>query len=114
MIYDKWVAAFETGDPELLASIHHDDYEAVFHSSGKVMTKADMLAPDAIAWIRTMTAENQRCLYENEDILVVHSFVTYASGDQDALMAVYLKKDCLLYTSPSPRDRTRSRMPSSA
>ena len=24
------------------------------------------------------------------------------------------KLDCLLYTSPSPRDRTRSRMPSSA
>ena len=24
------------------------------------------------------------------------------------------KKICLLYTSPSPRDRTRSRMPSSA
>ena len=26
----------------------------------------------------------------------------------------YLAKPCLLYTSPSPRDRTRSRMPSSA
>ena len=25
-----------------------------------------------------------------------------------------LTKSCLLYTSPSPRDRTRSRMPSSA
>ena len=25
-----------------------------------------------------------------------------------------LDKGCLLYTSPSPRDRTRSRMPSSA
>ena len=25
-----------------------------------------------------------------------------------------LNNDCLLYTSPSPRDRTRSRMPSSA
>ena len=25
-----------------------------------------------------------------------------------------LMNDCLLYTSPSPRDRTRSRMPSSA
>ena len=24
------------------------------------------------------------------------------------------RMDCLLYTSPSPRDRTRSRMPSSA
>ena len=28
--------------------------------------------------------------------------------------AVVKDKDCLLYTSPSPRDRTRSRMPSSA
>ena len=27
---------------------------------------------------------------------------------------VVLCGDCLLYTSPSPRDRTRSRMPSSA
>ena len=26
----------------------------------------------------------------------------------------YLPAPCLLYTSPSPRDRTRSRMPSSA
>ena len=26
----------------------------------------------------------------------------------------FLNKNCLLYTSPSPRDRTRSRMPSSA
>src|SRR5664280_1044043 len=26
----------------------------------------------------------------------------------------YHHQDCLLYTSPSPRDRTRSRMPSSA
>ena len=27
---------------------------------------------------------------------------------------VVVPEDCLLYTSPSPRDRTRSRMPSSA
>ena len=26
----------------------------------------------------------------------------------------YLPKDCLLYTSPSPRDKRQSRMPSSA
>ena len=35
--------------------------------------------------------------------------------DQEAKIADGLKeKICLLYTSPSPRDRTRSRMPSSA
>ena len=34
---------------------------------------------------------------------------------QTSLTAYYdLFADCLLYTSPSPRDRTRSRMPSSA
>ena len=27
---------------------------------------------------------------------------------------IYVFRACLLYTSPSPRDRTRSRMPSSA
>ena len=27
---------------------------------------------------------------------------------------IHTQADCLLYTSPSPRDRTRSRMPSSA
>ena len=29
-------------------------------------------------------------------------------------IAEEMRYDCLLYTSPSPRDRTRSRMPSSA
>ena len=34
----------------------------------------------------------------------------------DDMGAILLEQinDCLLYTSPSPRDRTRSRMPSSA
>ena len=31
-----------------------------------------------------------------------------------AIGKVGQNRDCLLYTSPSPRDRTRSRMPSSA
>ena len=33
---------------------------------------------------------------------------TCSSGD------IRIDKDCLLYTSPSPRDRQKSRMPSSA
>ena len=41
------------------------------------------------------------------------------STDNDAVMASYslgisLNTSCLLYTSPSPRDRQKSRMPSSA
>ena len=37
---------------------------------------------------------------KNKDVNVLKQFVLY--------------KDCLLYTSPSPRDRQKSRMPSSA
>ena len=32
----------------------------------------------------------------------------------DKMSDKYTDQSCLLYTSPSPRDRTRSRMPSSA
>ena len=35
-------------------------------------------------------------------------------GDGKELPQVALARACLLYTSPSPRDRTRYRMPSSA
>ena len=48
----------------------------------------------ALKGIRTTTTEGLRDFYERD---------SYA-----------LLKNCLLYTSPSPRDRTRSRMPSSA
>ena len=37
----------------------------------------------------------------------------YRSGEYE-MAAPHLLHPCLLYTSPSPRDRTRSRMPSSA
>ena len=41
----------------------------------------------------------------------------FGSAFRNLLKNVYTSLDqepCLLYTSPSPRDRTRSRMPSSA
>ena len=54
-----------------------------------------------------------------EQIARLKDELTSASSqlDQNQELAELLareKKDCLLYTSPSPRDRTRSRMPSSA
>ena len=35
-------------------------------------------------------------------------------GLSDVIKTIHWRITCLLYTSPSPRDRTRSRMPSSA
>ena len=40
--------------------------------------------------------------------------IKFAKAWDSGLSLLLTKEDCLLYTSPSPRDRTRSRMPSSA
>ena len=44
---------------------------------------------------------------------IVYGLSLFAVGGT-ALRKKNISKTCLLYTSPSPRDRTRSRMPSSA
>ena len=41
-------------------------------------------------------------------------YPTITSGQSTKVIIISTPNGCLLYTSPSPRDRTRSRMPSSA
>ena len=45
-----------------------------------------------------------------------HHEVVYTQSDRDGLdhIGLVVPNSCLLYTSPSPRDRSVSRMPSSA
>ena len=62
--------------------------------------------------------------YEISDMCKTHFDSLYHSVDDDGSKQTFLQRMselnkqhgryCLLYTSPSPRDRTRSRMPSSA
>ena len=59
--------------------------------------------------------------YSQEEAEDAAKFCSFASAHgvrtHNAIKALHLDElfgSCLLYTSPSPRDRTRSRMPSSA
>jgi len=56
--------------------------------------------------------ECQRLRVKDVDFARQQIIVRDAKGMKDR--ATVLPNACLLYTSPSPRDRTRSRMPSSA
>ena len=54
-----------------------------------------------------------------DDVLPVgppdrHRHGTLENGVTYHVMRTHKPKDCLLYTSPSPRDKRQSRMPSSA
>ena len=54
--------------------------------------------------------EKERSNMSKADKILVNMFPKFF----DEELAYEAKHTCLLYTSPSPRDRTRSRMPSSA
>ena len=49
-------------------------------------------------------------IYDEGSIFINEDGASTIDTKVDCIMS----SDCLLYTSPSPRDRTRSRMPSSA
>ena len=55
---------------------------------------------------------------EEEDLAEIHEYYLDYRREIDSTVLLFKRKEdlrnCLLYTSPSPRDRTRSRMPSSA
>ena len=61
-------------------------------------------------WDKLMLAARILVAIENPSDVVVQSSRPYG---QRAVLK-YAQYTCLLYTSPSPRDRTRARMPSSA
>ena len=52
--------------------------------------------------------------YTSAYATIAHAISQMSYGDTCYIQAGTYHEVCLLYTSPSPRDRTRSRMPSSA
>ena len=55
-------------------------------------------------------------VYKNrsENIITNESLLVIVDHEDYKIESYAIGNNCLLYTSPSPRDRTRSRMPSSA
>ena len=103
--------------------------------SSKSMTENDTNLPLPILYGLSDIVTRQAAIRPNKTALIFEEQnLTYASLDKGAnrvangLLSLGLKPDervgylgknshfyyCLLYTSPSPRDRQKSRMPSSA
>ena len=61
-------------------------------------------------WAPSMIGEGVNALNEAN----THFLVPMAEGEAPTLDQLDMPRTCLLYTSPSPRDRQKSRMPSSA
>ena len=91
-ILEKYMKVFNEKDEAGMNEIIHDDFKFTMHSSGNVLSKSDV-----IGWAMSddINDDKSRIVYENDEIGIYHSFVTFKDGNTQA---------CLLYTSPSPRD----------
>ena len=97
MMYDKWVKSWNEADVTAYKALHHEDWEFKFHSTGNIMRTGDMSDEQLEGMMKNHINENMRCIYENDEILVVHSFATFRSGDKEAVLMVHQKKDGLLW-----------------
>ena len=65
------------------------------HSSGTIARKADYIER-LEPLIQKFKPENRRCLYENEDVLVMHFIMPFPNGTKDAVLYYIQKEDGLM------------------
>ena len=89
-ILAKYNKALEEKDEAAMNEVLHDNYKFTMHSSGKVLSKSDV-----IAWAMSddINREKVRVIYENDEIGIEHSFVIFKDGNVQAVMAVLKYKD---------------------
>ena len=90
-VIEKLWDAEENKDLEKFNEVMSEDFVWVKHSTGEQIGR-DVLA----TWFMSDDApksENNRIIYENDEIGVAHSFVTFKDGKRQAVMVVYTIKD---------------------
>ena len=97
----KEVAAVVAHDPLAEVATDPSRYLVIFLGSAP--------AADAVARLSALELAPEEWVIEGREL-----YLWMPMGVADSLVSKHLAKGCLLYTSPSPRDRQKSRMPSSA
>ena len=93
-VYELLMRSMKERNAEHYIEALHDDYEFVRHQSGTTMDKEQVSE-----MMRGMMAnsdvviEKPRCIYENDEILVEHSMMSFPDGTREAVMAIHIIKD---------------------
>jgi hypothetical protein len=72
----------------------HEDFVAIFHKSGDTFSKSEW-APMVTGMMENekFIQESSRCIYENDDVLVQHAFMSYPDDSRESVMLVAMLKD---------------------
>ena len=94
LIYTEMEAAMRADDADRYAALLAEDFEYVRHKSQDTIDRDAMRDLLRKVWRPgNRTIEDMRCLYENDDILVVHMTLSFASGSREGAMIVHQKRD---------------------
>ena len=100
------------------------EFEYIRHQSKHGLKKYRIA--DSLAWFSKQSILTRVAIKDGKEVPLLINHIDIADrviqkleetslyAEQCELFHELVTKGCLLYTSPSPRDRTRSRMPSSA
>jgi hypothetical protein len=93
-IYDKLQKTMADRDFNSYMDLIHEDAVFIFHKSGNEFSKSEWgsMASGMIA-NEKFVQDSSRCVYENDDILVMHDFMSYPDDTKEAVMGVIMKKD---------------------
>ena len=93
-IYPEMEAAMRADDVDRYIALMDEEFEYVRHKSRDTLGRDQMADLLRKVWGNgNRTIEELRCLYENDDILVVHTRLAFASGSREGAMIVNLQKD---------------------
>ena len=86
----RYTDAIDKKDEATMNELLHDDFKFTMHKSGNSLGKADV-----IKWAMSgdINQDKTRVVYENDEVGVHHSLVSFNDGNVEAVMAVYRYKD---------------------
>ena len=89
-ILKRYTDAIANKDEATMNELLHDDFKFTMHKSGNSLGKADVIK---CAMSGDINQDKSRVVYENNEIGIHHSLVTFNDGNVEAVMAVYKYKD---------------------
>lgn len=96
-VYKKWSNGVEERNADAMIACLHEDFVFVRHQSGTEMNKAQMsemlrgfMASDQVQ------VRSQRCLYENEEVMVEHSVMDFSDGSTESIIGFNRLQDGLI------------------
>ena len=94
MIYEALKTASDAKDIDAIVSLYHPEYTFVRHQHN-ISLSLEEWRPIMERMMQSdkLEVHDSRCLYENEDILVMHNVITFPDDSKEAVMIVHTKKE---------------------